>query len=306
VDESRLEVSFREPWLFSRRNVASISFFTELNRERDPAEPEGVIEETFRGFLLAVDHGFNTPFRLRTSFENRWTTIDSTTHEERLVTRSLSAFVQRDYRDNPFDASRGTLQSFLARYAGGSTNFVKLSLSTSSYRVLRRRLVLATRFRTGWIRQFGAVDPNQRPFELVPRSERFKAGGATSVRGYPEDSLGPQKITAGQKLPATDRGLFTLVTNVELRFPLVWRLGAAVFLDGGQVWESIQRLSLGHFTPDGDQQDYRYSAGGGVRLATPIGPLRVDYGYGLVRRRPEREIAALRNGEWHFSLGQAF
>jgi outer membrane protein assembly factor BamA len=82
-----------------------------------------------------------------------------------------------------------------------------------------------------------------------------------------------------------------------------------IFIDGGNVWEEAKSLSLKNFVPSLDDagiEDVRYSTGAGLRFRTPVGPLRVDYGYPLVRGEPERVIEATRGGEWHLSLGHAF
>jgi outer membrane protein insertion porin family len=324
IEKSRAGLSFREPWLLSTRTIGTISVFTEFTRAPERTT-EGIQEEIVRGVALSADRGLRSPLHLRTTLENRWITqrivretgggdgTGTDLEDQDFVTRSLAFLVERDRRDNPFDPARGSLQTWLAEIAGGAlggtSNYVKFSLSTSWYRPLERRLVVATRFRGGWIHPFGKRAPGERPIDRVPREGRFRAGGATTVRGYPEDSLGPQSVSPGQARPLTDRGLATLVMNVELRFPLVWRLGGAVFLDGGNVWEEAGDIDLGDFWPDeggASLEDVRYSAGGGVRLGTPLGPLRLDYGYGLVRGLPERLIDATGGGEWHFSLGQAF
>jgi outer membrane protein assembly factor BamA len=100
----------------------------------------------------------------------------------------------------------------------------------------------------------------------------------------------------------------TIITNLEMRMPLAWRMSFAVFLDGGNVWKEAKALSISNFWPSEEPtiEDYRYSVGGGFRLGTPVGPLRIDYGYGLVRGNLERLVERVGGGEWHFSLGQAF
>ncbi|MGD8394662.1 MAG: BamA/TamA family outer membrane protein [Candidatus Eiseniibacteriota bacterium] len=324
IEESRVGLSFREPWLLSTRTVGTIGVFSEFTREPERTT-EGIQDEVVQGVALSADRGLGSPLHLRTTLENRWITQrrvretvtgEGTTTEledQEFVTRSLAFLVERDRRDNPFDPARGSLQSWLAEVAGGAlggtSSYLKFSLSTSWYRPLGGRLVVASRLRGGWIHPFGPREPGERPIDRVPREARFRAGGATTVRGYPEDSLGPQSVSPGQAEPLTDRGLATLVANLELRFPLFWRLGGAVFLDGGNVWEEAGDIDLGDLWPDDDGaslEDVRYSVGGGVRLGTPLGPLRLDYGYGLVRGEPERLIDATSGGEWHFSLGQAF
>jgi outer membrane protein assembly factor BamA len=121
------------------------------------------------------------------------------------------------------------------------------------------------------------------------------------VRGHAAKSLGPS--ADGQPLG----GLAMLVANAELRLPLVWQLGAAVFLDAGNVWESYQQLrplrwTHGLRSATYSELDVNYSAGAGIRLRTPVGPLRLDYGVNL-----NRALApGASRGEWHFSLGQAF
>ncbi len=316
LDEGRVELAFREPRLWSTRTVGALRVFAELTREGERTT-QGILEESVVGVALTADRGVATPLRVRSALENRWITQESLDQDlnprrDVFVTRSLSFLVQHDLRDNPFDPTLGALRTMLAEIAGGAlggtADFLKLSIATSWYRSLVPGWVLAARIRSGWIRPFGEGG-GVLPLDRVPREERFRAGGATTVRGYPEDSLGPQVIEPGQEEALTDRGLMTLLTNLEVRFPIGWRLGGAVFLDGGNVWEEAGDLDLGDFWPESPLasiEDYRYSLGGGVRLRTPVGPLRVDYGYGLVRGEPERLIAATGGGEWHFSLGQAF
>ena len=269
------------------------------------------------GVTLAAERKLRGRSRVRTALEQRWITQfvqlaaggDSTQH---FANRSLNLFVERDRRDNPFDPVRGSLGTLLGQVTGGAlggtSSFLKMSRSGSWYRPLAG-VVVAARLRGGWIHPFGTRPAGKRAVDLVPREERFRAGGATTVRGYPEDSLGPQVVAAGQREPATQRGLVTVVTNLELRFPIVWRFSGALFLDGGNVWEEARDVSLRNFVPDREDaaiEDMRYATGGGLRLGTPVGPLRLDYGYSLTRGLPEREVEALRGGEWHLSLGQAF
>ncbi len=319
IGESAVELTFIEPRLFTTRTIGSASIFRQASRLPTVQTADGPVEATgteeAAGAALAVERKLGRRGRIRSAFEHRWVTQDYTTAAgdttRDFTTRSLDFLLERDRRDNPFDPAVGSFQSVFSEIAGGAiggtSDFFKLSLTSSWYRPLGD-FVLATRLRGGWIHVF-AVPEGMTPQSQVPFEDRFRAGGAVTVRGYPEDSLGPQLLAPDQEDPATLRGLFVLVGNVELRFPLAWRLSGAIFLDGGNVWEEAADLSLANFFPDLNDatiEDVRYTTGGGLRLGTPVGPLRVDYGHPLVRGEPERIVRATSGGEWHLSLGQAF
>ena len=331
IEETRADVTFFEPWLFSTRNEGTVTLFGQSEREIELPDAPGtrITREDALGFTLAAERRFGARqllrrSRVRASFDNRWVDQeievgdripaepDSTAS---FVARSVSFFFERDRRDSPFDPGRGTYSDVLVQVAGGAlggrSSFVKVTLAGSWYRALGSA-VLATRLRGGVVLPF-ATPAGERAIDQVPREDRFRAGGATTVRGYPEDSLGPQTVTTGQNSAATDRGLVNLLGNVELRFPLRWRFAGAVFLDAGNVWEEARDVRIKDFVSHEDrivdgkvQTSVRYSIGTGLRFQTPVGPLRLDYGYGLVRGLPEDVVDDIRGGEWHLSLGQAF
>jgi outer membrane protein insertion porin family len=322
LEETRSELVFAEPRLLSTRILGTITLFAESSREPEVLA-EGVEREDNWGINLAAERRLRGRSRVRAALEQQW--VDQrrrveqimgpdtvlVTEEQHFATRSVSFFGERDRRDNPFDPVTGTLGTFLGELTGGAlggtSNYWKINLSGSWYHRVHG-MVIATRLLGGWIHPFNFPEA-ERPIDQVPRSDRFRAGGAITVRGYPEDSLGPQAITPGQKDPATDRGLATVVGNVELRFPMPWLFSGAVFVDMGNVWEEPKDVTLARFVPqwnDAEIEDVRYTTGGGLRVRTPVGPLRVDYGYSLVRGEPEEVIEATGGGEWHFSLGQAF
>ena len=129
----------------------------------------------------------------------------------------------------------------------------------------------------------------------VPGSERFFAGGDTSVRGYALDRLGiPFKTIDTNGFPTG--GNAVIVLNAELRVPVIGGLGAVGFMDAGQVFNRVSDFDFGQIKP---------TAGMGLRYQSPIGPIRVDLGFKLDRGRlPNGEQERLT--ELHISLGQAF
>jgi len=84
-----------------------------------------------------------------------------------------------------------------------------------------------------------------------------------------------------------------LVGNIEYTFPIVEVIKGAVFYDIGNVWKSSYDFDLG---------DLRSGVGAGVRIKTPIGPVRLDYGYGLDYESTDKD----QNGMFYFSMTRGF
>jgi outer membrane protein insertion porin family len=136
-------------------------------------------------------------------------------------------------------------------------------------------------------------NPEQRVIEDLPASERFFAGGDTTIRGFALDSVGAEKTISDTGFPRG--GNAVLIVNGELRVP-VWRsLATAVFLDGGNVFERVTDFEFG---------ELRSAAGVGVRYMSPIGPVRIDVGFKTDRRQFGGRLESRR--EIHFSIGHAF
>jgi len=145
---------------------------------------------------------------------------------------------------------------------GGDADFLKTRLETAWFLDWLQPTVLALGLRLGLATPFGDTAD-------LPIEKRFFAGGATTVRGYRERRLGPLDARGN---PAGGNGL--AVFNVEWRFP-IWRwFGGAVFFDTGAVTAEVDDLA-----PD----ELRSGVGAGLRLSTPVGPVRVDVGYPLDR-----------------------
>ncbi|RPJ41323.1 MAG: outer membrane protein assembly factor [Candidatus Latescibacterota bacterium] len=255
------------------------------------------LNETATSFSLSRDFSKTTKGWVTYSLE--WADAGDPTFEvdpevlEPDVTRSLSVNWERDARDHLIDPTRGSRSyatvEFAGSFLGGDNEYLRETGGHMSYRRLGGRAVLATRLQVGSIRSLADVG-------ALPDYKLFRLGGANSVRGYREETIGP-----GNQL---------LLASVELRLRLFWRFGAVVFADGGNAWQEIDDISGEsfrlHARPDeATERDFRYGVGGGLRLYTPVGPLRMDYGYKLKRlieESGEREPDAV----LPFSIGQAF
>ena len=104
--------------------------------------------------------------------------------------------------------------------------------------------------------------------DSVPIFDRFYAGGANTVRGYRERRIGPRDPVTEDPIG----GEALLVGNIEGSFPVVQNLRGAIFYDVGNVWQEIDDFGSG---------GYKSSVGLGVRVKTPLGPIRLDYGFPL-------------------------
>ncbi len=205
----------------------------------------------------------------------------------------LSASFVRDARDNPFDPTQGTFTtldlSLVSRFLGGSENFVRFfGEHHRMYRLSRvREIIFASNVRLGLARPYGRST-------TIPISERFFAGGSTTLRGFGFEQAGPR--APDPQRPGRTRpfgGNALLILNAELRFPLLraLRLGGALFYDGGNVFARPSDMRL---------SDLTHTVGIGLRIKTPLGPLRLDFG-ALVRRVP-----GVPRTQLHITFGNPF
>ncbi len=190
-----------------------------------------------------------------------------------------------DARDDIFNPTRGLFVSGELEAAlkplGSQVEFLRSLFSVSYYQPITRRTAWISRVRLGLMGWPGSDD-------YLPLSVRFYAGGPNTVRGFPYDRLGPLDPKSG--LPLGGESL--VVLNQELRFPLYGDLGASLFVDVGNVFLTVDNMF--------DDFYLRRTAGVGLRYHTPVGPVRMEYGWILDRREGEG------SGEFYLSIGNAF
>jgi len=194
---------------------------------------------------------------------------------------ALDTSVVRDTRDNPLNATRGAFISVNVSYAaqvlGADFNYLRELVQASYNFPIGRVMTWSQRYSFGAIHTFGD--------DRLPISDLFRAGGTSTVRGFATDALGPQ-TQAGDALG----GGATLILNQELRYQHPTGLGAAVFYDAGNVYQTLGDFDL----------KLLHSVGFGVRYASGFGLVRLDLAFPL-NRRPEDKSYQL----W-FGFGQIF
>jgi outer membrane protein insertion porin family len=267
----RTDLLYGVPWLLGTRWRGNADLF------RERFEQIGYDQERY-GLLLGVQRplfeelirGLRVALRYEISEVNRFD-VDPTLLEEdvepgRQRIATLTPEVTLDRRDVPLDPGRGSFHLVSVRGGGsplgGEADFIATRLETYWFLDWLPPTVLVVSARLGLAEPL-ADD------ETLPIEERFFAGGAATVRGYRERRLGPLDARGN---PAGGNGL--AVFNVEWRFP-IWRwFGGAVFFDTGAVTAEVEDLA-----PD----QLRSGVGAGLRLSTPVGPVRLDVGYPLDR-----------------------
>jgi outer membrane protein assembly complex protein YaeT len=186
-----------------------------------------------------------------------------------------------DQRDDPFNARTGWLHSSGLELGtaslGSDLRFVRYLAQQHYFKNMRGGVVLASALRLGLGRGFDQ--------DLIP-TEKFYAGGGTTVRGFAQDGLGDVDFFGD---PAGGNSM--LILNQELRFPMYRWVGGVVFVDAGNVFPTAGDLSL---------TKLEAGAGFGLRVNSPFALVRVDFGVPLTRRGRER------GGRWYVGIGQTF
>ncbi len=282
----RYDIGFTEPWLFDIPLTAGVNVYYRTRNQTDyqnyKIDNRGVqgqlgypLIERIRGYLsykyedveiydIAADAADIIQAREGTS-----------------STSELSLSLLRDTRDNRWRPHKGSRTKLSLEYAGGpigGDNYYIRYLGESSWHFpLWWKFVLSLRGLIGYQQSYDG--------HKIPIEELFAVGGARTVRGFDRNSIGP---SIGNQVIGGDK---KLVFNVELHFPLFDPLAGLLFFDTGGAFAEKQTYEL---------DEMRMSAGVGIRFFTPMGPIRLDWGYKLDREEGET------SAEWHFAIGTYF
>jgi len=231
----------------------------------------------------------------------------------------LSTGIVWDRRNDAIAPSAGSLLTgdleFAVRSLGSEVGYAKVFVQASDYRTVSEdeRVVLATRVQLGVARGLErdvpvedddgdpVIGPDGQPVTEtiadLPASQRFFAGGGTTVRGFQIDRLGVPEILNDNGL--SNGGNAVVVLNAEVRAVVLQvrghDLGMVGFIDAGNVFAKAADLDFGRL---------RSALGFGFRYDSPLGPLRLDFGFKtrrlIIGGRRER------GWEYHLSIGEAF
>lgn len=287
--EKRAYLTYVDPWLW--KNLTFKSAVSYEDTEVKNIDTKDILYKLKKlGFSVGFEKKLFENFKFELLYEGTYTKTSDVLPEViisdqdvgKLFISGFKGSIIYDTRDNPFDPKKGWLAGISSKIStdtiGSEINFNKTSFYINKYTEIFNGLVLATSLRGGWIWLYGDTKD-------MPISERFFLGGRETVRGYAQNTLGPKN----NNQPIGGNAF--LMGNIEIRSSLGKNFFLVNFLDFGNVWK---RVGDAHIT------DLKYTTGLGLRYKTPIGPIRIDYGYKLNREKDES------HGEIHFSIGHAF
>jgi len=201
-------------------------------------------------------------------------------------TSSLTFALVRDTRDSNTEPTRGLRARAVFEYAGGildaDNNFTKVSLELSQYWPLWWKIVGHVRGSIAYGDSFGST-PN------LPVQERYFLGGINTIRGFRNFTISPKDPAGGDGLTGGNKAYFI---NTEILFPLYepLRMRGLVFYDVGNAFDERT----------GFKWDVKQGAGIGIRFVSPIGAIRLEWGFNLSPQPGERKQVL------HFTAGVAF
>ncbi len=314
----RVSLALTQPWIFSPRNSLTATAYVERQ-----SLPDVFVREAL-GFNLSLRRSIGRRASLTLSYQPELARLSAAEiffcasflacqeQDIRIFQQAnwlapLGLNAARDRRNSVLNPTRGYLAvvdlEHAASYTGSNFEYSRIVGEITGYRPFAN-VVLAGRLRSGIVGRGRFLELKGKASEdLVHPQKRFYAGGANSVRGFPENRLGPRVLTTdvadllsvppagsqaacqpeqivddscdptipdGEFSPRAVGGNVVIEGNMEVRFPLPSGFQGVTFLDFGQVWKARQQVRL---------SDLEFSPGVGVRYFSPIGPIRVDLGY---------------------------
>ncbi len=189
-------------------------------------------------------------------------------------------------RDNPSKPGKGFILHLQPELAGPgiswSSKFFKIEGDMIVYfQAFHKWITFLPSLSAGFITPYGSNDD-------VPVQELFTVAeeGIRTIRGYAESEI----LIPDENGDISGGRLALVITPLEMVFPIYKLVSGAAFVDGGFIWPLPQDFSI---------KDIRWSIGPGVRIDSPIGIIKIDYGIQLGGK-------GNLNGRLHFGIGTGF
>lgn len=265
------ELSFRDPWFMDKPLSFGTSIYRTTRKYTD-------FDKKSTGFEVSFGKAFWEYWGASVSYNYEKATILNITEnasdrikeqEGTRTTSSISLSLARDTRDNYLDTSRGSKNAVYLTFAGlGGTNaFLKVLFDSGWYFPVFETTTIHLRGRAGYATGLFA--------KKLPLYERYYVGGIYTVRGLGYGEAGPRDENTNEPIGGEKQ----LVLNAEYIFPLVpeYKLKGVIFFDAGRAYATGEKFG----------SDLRYTSGAGIRWISPMGPIRIEWGYNLDKRPGE-------------------
>ncbi|OAG28494.1 outer membrane protein assembly factor BamA [Thermodesulfatator autotrophicus] len=284
---TRYNLSFTDPYFRDTKFSLGLNLY-DWTREYDDYTRESKGFAIKIGYLWRPDIRFHLAYRYDDSNLTDYYYYASEIIRESAdihITSSIELGVTRDSRNHFFDPTRGSLTSIFYEHAGGflggDSAYEKITATFSYYHPLFWDVVGHIRVGAGYVTEGSGGK--------LPVFEKFYLGGLDSVRGYRYGDISPIDPETGERIG----GEHMFFAQTEAIFPLVKSMGlkGVVFFDMGNVWdqETGYRFS-----------EVRKSVGFGIRWLSPMGPLRIEWGFNIDTQPGEEK------SNWNFRIGGVF
>ncbi|WP_407676587.1 autotransporter assembly complex protein TamA [Photobacterium obscurum] len=292
----RLKLNWRKPWLNSAGH--SLNVKTEISKIQPKIEAtykiplDDVLNDYYQvvGGIRYVDNHDTTSIENSLGLERHWR-LESGWKRVASLRLLYENFNQgQDEKDSALFMVLPGIRYDKTRMRGGSMPMwgdkQLISVEYSDPVLGSDTRVVYLRGRTSWIRSAGEdhrgllrIDGGAiaaERIEDVPPSMRFFVGGDSSLRGYSYESIAPRD--SANKLRG---GQYMLTSTLEYQYRVYGDWWGAAFYDYGSAWI--------------DSPEWQRGTGVGVRWASPVGPIRLDFAWGLDKTKDKFQI--------HFILG---
>lgn len=284
---NRFSLNFAEPYLFDTQWYFGTSLYNWEVSYDDYTKDSTGAELTF-GYPLTDDLKFFVSPRMdytKLSNVSEYASIFIRDSLSIHSTHSVSFKLAYDTRNDFYLPSKGWYNTVTFEYAGGilggDSAFYKWTGTLSYYHPIWKSIVGHARGGIGYVTEGTGG--------RLPIYEKFFLGGIDSIRGFKSGRVSPIDPVTGERIGGEDMAFVQL----ETIFPLIKDMGlnGVTFFDMGNVWGTEQGYSL---------SDMRKSIGLGIRWLSPMGPLRVEWGYNLDNKPGEDK------SNWEFRMGGTF
>jgi len=294
--QRNLLLSFTEPWLFDHPVSAGFDAYLTENL-KDNSTGYSYDQKTYGfdvrlGKALSDTLSVGTVYRLEhINISNLDSGVSEALAEQagNSLVSSVGVSVTNDYRDSKLSPTRGWTVTNSADLAGGplggDRNFYRVQTSGEYYIpvvINDVTTVLEISGRTGIVQSYPDTPD-------VPIFERYFAGGQDSIRGYDERTVGPLDPNTNDAVG----GDAILLGSVEYTVPIIEIIKGAIFFDTGNVWDKVRDYGTG---------GVKSGTGVGLRVKTPIGPIKLDYGIPLDTEPGQTS----KSGKFYFSVSRGF